>query len=287
MLKRLRHIRMIGWVLLGLGSGACTEIIDIELDSTYQSLVVFGTVTDDSLHHQVELSLSGDYFSNVSPPPVSGASVRLESGNRSYLFQESDTLPGYYVSDEAFRGETGRSYVLHISDLDVNQDGEQEEYTAESTIASGAQVDSIQVTYFKSPFFSGYQIFFYGFDPPQRNWYNFKILKNGELLTDRLSDYFIQSDDFFNGTYIYGLPVGFLADDDPDESAVPGDTITLELNTIGQAYYQFISEAQLEITGNNPLFSGPSANISSNLDGEAKGFFAAYAVRRISRIITE
>ncbi|MGW8316668.1 MAG: DUF4249 domain-containing protein [Bacteroidales bacterium] len=285
MRRRLKYGKMIGGTLLVLGLGACTEIIDIELDSTYQRLVVYGTVTDDSLQHGVQLSLSSDYFSNAPPPPVPGATVQLESGNRTFTLVEQDTLPGLYLSGEAFRGEMGETYELRVSGLDVDGDGMQEEYHAESTIVSGARVDSIKVTYFLSPFFSGYQISLYALDPPERNWYNFKIWKNGELLTRELSDYFIQTDDFFNGTYIYGLPVGFLDDDNPDEKALPGDTITLELNSIDQGYYQFISEAQLEIAGNNPLFSGPSANITSNLDGGAKGVFAAYAVQRVSKII--
>jgi len=276
-----------GWILLVLGLGSCTEIIDIELDPTFQRLVVFGTVTDDSLQHEVQLSLSSDYFSNVPPPPVSGAIVHLESENNSYILRENDTIPGLYVPGEAFRGGLNESYLLRITGVDVDGDGTQEEYRAESRIVTGARVDSIKVTYFQSPFFSGYQIFMYALDPPERNWYSFKIWKNGVLLTKQLSDYFIQADDFYNGTYIYGLPVGFLADDDPEEKAGPGDTITFELNSIDQAYYQFISEAQLEIAGNNPLFSGPPANITSNLDNEAKGIFAAYSVQRVSWIIPE
>jgi hypothetical protein len=192
-----------------------------------------------------------------------------------------------YLTREAFRGEVGETYLVRIGDVDVDGDGSPEEYQARSRMSTGARVDSIKVTYFESPFFSGYQIFMYALDPPERNWYIFKIWKNGKLLTEQLSDYFIQNDDFYNGTYIFGLPVGFLADDDPDEKAEPGDTITFELNAIDQAYFQFISEAQLEIAGNNPLFSGPPANISSNLDGGAKGIFAAYSVHRISKIIPE
>jgi len=87
---------------------------------------------------------------------------------------------------------------------------------------------------------------------------------------------------FSNGTYIYGLPVGFVADDEPEEELFPGDTITFELNSIEQAYYNFIIDAQLEIAGNNPLFSGPSANIRSNIDNDAKGIFTAYSIGRAS-----
>jgi len=268
-------------------TASCTEIIDIELDSTYQRLVVYGTVTEDSIHHQVRLSLSSDYFSNAPSPRISGAVVELETEDRIIPCYENDTLPGVYLTANAFRGVPEQQYTLHISQVDADGDGAGEEYLAQSRMPTGARLDSIKVNYFQSPFVSGYQVFMYALDPPQRNWYSFKIWKNQELLTDTLSKYAIQTDDFFNGTYIFGLPVGFLLDDDPREAAKPGDTITFELNAIDQSYFDFLADAQLEIAGNNPLFSGPPANIRTNIENGAQGVFAAYSVQRISTVITE
>ncbi len=273
-------------ILLGL-SAACSEIIDIELDSTNQRLVVYGTVTEDSIRHQVRLSLTSDYFSNAPSPRVTGAKVELESESGIIPCIEHDTIPGLYRTAEAFRGVPGERYTLHISDLDVDGDGTGETYRAESRMPAGARLDSIKISYFQSPFVSGYQVFMYGLDPPERNWYSFKIWKNRNLLTDTLSKYSIQNDDFFNGTYIYGLPVGFLLDEVPGEAAVPGDTITFELNAIDRSYYDFLADAQLEIAGNNPLFSGPPANIRSNIEFDAQGVFAAYSIQRISVVIPE
>ncbi|MEJ2596438.1 MAG: DUF4249 domain-containing protein [bacterium] len=281
------HKLLIGLSLLASMAFSCTEIIDIELGSTYQRLVVYGTVSEDSLHHQVQLSLSSDYFSNAPSPKITGALVELETGGRMIPCSEHDTIPGLYLTDEAFRGVPEQNYAIRISQLDVNGDGAGEIYSAQSRMPSGAILDSIKVTYFQSPFVSGYQVFMYALDPPERNWYSFKIWKNQDLLTDTLSKYFIQSDDFFNGTYIFGLPVGFLIDDEPREAARPGDTITFELNAIDQAYYNFIAEAQLEIAGNNPLFSGPPANVSTNIDNGAQGIFTAYSVQRVSLVIPE
>ncbi len=66
---------------------------------------------------------------------------------------------------------------------------------------------------------------------------------------------------------------------------MPGDTVTLELNSIDQAYYDFVGDAQLEIWGNNPLFSGPPANVRSNIDNDAIGIFTAYSIERASAIV--
>ena len=264
---------------------SCTEVIEIELDSTYRRLVVFGTVTTDSAYHQVHLSTTSDYFSNQPAPAVSDALVELETGEGTLRLAEMDSVPGLYRSPEAFRGIPGTTYRLQISQVDIDGDGSFESYDAESTMPELPRLDSIRLAYFDSPFVSGYQVFMYAMDPPGRDWYSFGIRKNGELLTDQLSDYRVQSDDFINETYIYGLPVGFLLDSNPRESLQAGDTVTLELNRIGQDYFDFISDAQLEIFGNNPLFSGPPANVHSNIGNDGKGIFAAYSLNRASAIV--
>ncbi len=281
---KVRHIHRFFPLLMAVFC-SCTEVIDIELDSTFTQIVVYGTVTSDSVRQQVQLSTSSDYFSNVSSPRLSDARVELVFEDHLIWLEEHDTVPGLYMTPEAFRGVPGTTYQLHVGNVDVNGDGIMETYHAESTMPRGPKLDSISLIYFVSPFVTGYQVLMYANDPPTRDWYNFKLWKNQNLLTAKLSDYFVQTDDFFNGTYVYGLPVGFLADDNPEEAVHPGDTITFELNSIAQSYYHFIVDAQLEIAGNNPLFSGPPANIRSNIGGGGQGVFAAYYIDTVSAII--
>ncbi len=56
---------------------ACTERIDLELESTGPRLVVEGAVTSDLARHQIQLTVSSDYFSNKAPAGYSGAIVDL------------------------------------------------------------------------------------------------------------------------------------------------------------------------------------------------------------------
>jgi hypothetical protein len=267
------------------GLASCTELIDIELDTTYRRLVVYGELTTDSLHHQVRLSYSSDYFYNKPPPAVSDAMIELEFNNELIVLEESDSLPGMYLSPVAFRGSVGTEYRLHISQVDVDADGVNEDYFARSTMPGAMVLDSISLLYFSSPFGSGYQVLMYAFDPPEREWYNYKLWRNGDMLTDTLIKYSVQPDDFFNDSYTSGLPVGFLSDDDPREAVQAGDTITFELNSITQDYYNFVVDAQLEIMGNNPLFSGPPANVRSNIQEGGEGIFTAYSIQRVSTIL--
>lgn len=266
-------------------ASACTERIDIELDSTYRRLVVEGAVTTDSVNHQVRLSLSSDYFYNQPSPRLSGARVEISFGEENLVLEELDNEPGCYETPYAFRGVPGTTYSLEISQVDVDEDGMEESYHASSTMPGGAELHEIVLRYFETPVVSGYQVNLYASHPlDQRDWFGFKLIKNSDLLTDSLMKYSVLSDDLFDTGYFPGLPVGFLSDDEPREAVISGDTVTLELDCIEQAYYNFVTDAQLEMVGYNPLFSGPPANVSSNIDG-AQGIFTAYSIQRTSVIV--
>jgi hypothetical protein len=264
---------------------SCTERIDIELDSTYRRLVVQGAVTSDSVRHRVMLTTSLDYFANTPSPQVSGAVVEISFDNQTYTLDENSFYPGLYETPVAFRGVIGTTYELHISQVDVDEDGQQEEYHAESTMRGGAELDDLALRYFSTPIVDGYQVLMWASHPvEQRDWFGFRIRKNGILLTDSLSTYTVLADDLFNSGYLPGFPVGFLSDDDPRQAVHPGDTVTFELESIDQAYYDFVNDAQLEMIGNVPLFSGPPANIRSNISNGGMGNFAAYSILRASTI---
>lgn len=270
---------------LGILSLGCTERIDIELDSTYRRLVVQGAVTSDSVRHRVLLSTTSDYFANEPSPRVSGAQVEISYDNQLHSLVEHPIVRGLYETSEAFRGEPGTTYRLDIRQIDVDEDGVSEEYSAESTMKGGAQLDGVQLRYFSTPIVDGFQVLMWASHPvEQRDWFGFRLWKNGVLLTDSLSTYTVFSDDLFNSGYLPGFPVGFLSDDDSRQRVFPGDTIVFELESIDEAYYNFVSDAQLELIGNVPLFSGPSANVSSNISNGGMGIFTAYSVLRAATI---
>jgi len=267
---------------------SCTERIEIELDSTYDRLVVNGKLTTDSIQHQVRLTTTSEYFSNAPAPSISGAVVEIRFDDRSLVLEEQDSVPGLYLTPFAFRGVEETSYELRISNVDVDGDGVMEQYESMAVMPVNARLDSIGMDHFTSPFGSGYRIYMYALDPPGRNWYNLKFWKNRDLLTDTLIKYSVQSDDFYDEMYLFfGIPIGFYDDDNEREALLPGDTVTLELHGIEQAYYNFVIDAQLEIFGSNPLFSGPPANLRSNISNGAIGSFGVYSVARSSMIVPE
>jgi hypothetical protein len=59
------------------------------------------------------------------------------------------------------------------------------------------------------------------------------------------------------------------------------------MSGITQDYYNFIIQLQDQTSQyRNPLFSGPPANVVTNIEG-ASGFFAAYSRTRSSTIFEE
>jgi len=288
--KQIRKyiLRLPALLLPVLLSTACTEIVDIELDSTYTRLAVEGAITSDSVQHQVILTLSSDYFANQKAPRVSNAEVYLEFENISLQMEENDTVPGLYLTPHKFRGVIGTTYDLSIDQVDVDEDGVYESYKGSSTMPGGVVFDSIVLNYSTSVYGNGWEVYMFALDPPTRDWYGFNFWKNSELMTPNLLDYGIQPDDFYNGKYLfYGLPIAYFSDDETEQELFPGDTVTLELHSIESAYYDYVGDAQLELFGNNPLFSGPSANIRTNMDNGAMGSFTAYSITRAFAVVPE
>lgn len=268
------------------GMSSCTEKIDLALDSGQTKLVVYGEITTDTTSHEVFLSYSSDYLDDSPATGVEGASVELSFDDSLIVLEESQ--PGTYITPANFFGTEGMTYNLRISDLDINNDGENEEYSATTELVSVASLDSIGLVYTSDAFFSGWEIQIYAWDPEGiKNYYLFKSIKNGVLQTDSLYEFVFQNDDFFDGNYTYGISAQFLDDAKKSEKAIPGDTITFEMNGINEEYYDFLIEAQTESFGSNPLFSGPPANIKSNITNDALGFFTAYSVERMSLIVPQ
>ncbi len=262
---------------------SCTERIDIKLDENYSRLVVDGSLTTDTMKHRIILSVTSDYFYDRPPEMVSEANVTISDGTSTEILMEAE--PGIYYTTADYAGVPGKTYTLNINLR--KPVGGFSDYTASSTLFPVFRLDSIGLEFIEG----GYgnkglwviKSFFY--DPPTRDYYRILISRNSEMITDTLNEWYVTDDIFFNGRYSDGLPIGYLLQGYHDNTVDPGDTITAEINGIEKQYESFILEAQAEIRGSNPLFSGPSANVKGNVSNGAIGFFAAYSVTRASAIV--
>jgi len=288
MMKNLKT-RIISIFILSLIAAGCTETIDnIQLDTTRPRLVVEGYISTDTTRQMVKLSKLGDALKMEPIQVISNALITISDGTTIFGLTEDQTKKGTYFTAPDVFGVAGRTYNLLIKNVDINNDQVMEEYTAQSLLKRLNPIDSIHIVYNNlNPRFKNWSVNLYSMDPGNgRNFYLLKVLKNNILLTDSVYEYSIADNYSFEGKYFDGFPVYFLREERKDEKITPGDTVTLEMYGITEDYYSFISSYISDYYPKVPIFSGPSANIPSNIKpfDDAVGVFAAFSIKRKSVI---
>jgi hypothetical protein len=282
--KTATKILMFIFICLTILVVSCTEKIDIKLDDSYVRLVVDGSINTDTMAHTVLLTSTSSYYYNQPSPPVTGALLTISDGSQE--FKLSETSPGVYRTASDVYGIPGKTYTLNIKLAGAI--GGYNEYSATSTLFPVVDMDSISLLYHSEWSKEGiWEVKCYVQEPPTIDFYRFMVLKNQTMVTDTIDEWFITDDTFINGNYTNGIGIAFLDQGSPSQGLAPGDTITAEVNSIGKEYYNFLVEAQTELFGSNPLFSGPPANITGNINNGAVGFFSAYSATRSFTITPE
>ena len=281
----MKKINIIFSAILLIILNACTEKIDIKLDDTYTRLVVDGCITTDTAFQQVRLSTTTNYYYNQQPPAVTGATVVLSDGTNEYVMKE--TVPGssgIYQTQNKIAGETGKTYTLKVNLPEaINK---HTDYSASSVLHPVAKLDSTGLEFHEDWGKAGFWVVkCYATDPGGiKNYYLFNVYRNGKLLSDTINKVVISDDILFDGNFTYGIGTFYLDNNRPEQQLRPGDTVTLEMSGITQEYYNFVSEVQ-QAGFNIPFFSGPPANVSTNISPDAVGFFTAYSSSRASVIV--
>lgn len=259
---------------------SCTERIDIKLEDDYARLAVESYFYAEFDSGYVSLTQTAGYFSNIPAERISGATVSVEIKDRFYFLNESETRKGYYLTPPDFSVDTKDS--LHLS-IDLNKAIAGQTHFEASTYMPpiSDQIDSINILYRDD--FDFWIIKLYALDPPGPNFYMFNILRNDTLVTDSISEVFVTDDRLVDNMYINGVYVNFL----PGDQLKPGDKVTLVTSSITQDYYNYVLQLQTEINYKDPLFSGPPANVLTNLTNGAVGYFVAFPSAYTDYIVPE
>jgi len=272
---------------------ACTTDIELNLKGAAPELVVEGTITTDTLAHNISLKKTADYFSNNAAEVISGANVTLCDGLNTITLAETDLKKGNYQTPVNYFGVVGRTYTLTIDNVDVNGDGVIERYTASCPIGTKVPIDSIDVK--KARLFQSdmWALKAWLQDPvDETNYYLVRNYLNDKLVSDSIPEWGVTEDEMFNGKYLNEETMMFFSSTKTDEKLVKGDKVTLEGCSITKDYMAYIQEVQIEDRGRNPLFGGQPANIRTNIkqvlpvDGKNSphGYFAAYSVSWVETV---
>lgn len=276
-MKKLKHINIIIILISSIVLFSCEKVIDIDLNEADRRLVIEGNVTSESEPYSVILSTSGGYFDNTAIQPVENGSVQIsdEDGNITILEQ---TSPGIYSTDE-FIGVENRNYSVQV---EVNG----EIYSGSDYLPPKIAIDSLfaEIDDFGGPGQEEEEkqmnkVSCTFTDPVDTlNYYRFMTFVNGERIDGDFSVYRVTDDEFFDGNTITLGIRGVPAD--------PGDTVRLELQSIGANTYTYFNQLNDAIYGGGGPGSTPY-NPETNLDNGALGYFGAYSIVSDSLIIQE
>lgn len=276
--------------ILLLQMAGCTSRIDIFTNDAPQRLVIYGYITTDTTRHSIKITRSTGYFATIAPPTISGAEVTIHCEDNVYILNEDPANPGMYLTDPTVYGEEGKTYTLYVS-VDFEGNGQMEDYTATTYLPYAAEVDSISTK--ESDLFDDMvEILYYGrLSDADENYLSFRIFRNHIAVNDSLKDYQLIDDKYIDKKEIQGVSCYYMDQEEEKFLLTPGDLVTLRVDAITKDYFEFLDNAQSEVWGNNPVFSGPPANVQTNItairednDIPISGYFTAYTSRFSSTI---
>lgn len=241
----------------------CEKTIRLDLDQHQSQYVVEGLITDQSARHYVRITKTVPFNATNPAERVSNAVVSVvdDLGNRYDFMEDGD---GYYRVAEAFAGQTGRTYTL-----DVAVDGQH--FTAMEKLPPTAAIDSIRYAINPEeqaePEEEGrfYEVLLY-MDEPQatEDFYLAKFYRNGELENDEGESVFYFNDQLLSDR-IEGLEGPYYYRQE--------DLFRFELYSLSPKAYRYFFELDANINSDGGIFSGTPANILTNLEGGAIGYF--------------
>lgn len=267
---------------------SCTDRIDIKTEDAPPRLVIYGYITSDTMQHSIRITRSSGYFATSKPAGISDATVTISTDDTTFILKENLSDPGLYQTDASAFGVEGKTYTLNVK---VAFDGAKEEYEASSYLPLPAAVDSIFLK--ESENFTDFvEILLYGkMADNEENYMSFHAYRNNVLVNDSLVNFSLIDDEYIDKKEMKGIPCYYL-DQEKDECKIQeGDTVGLQINSITKEYSDFLRDAQTEAMGSVPIFSGPPANIQTNIRPKnaankipISGFFTAYSRSRADTI---
>ncbi len=283
---------------------ACQDVISVDLEEAEPQLVIDAWLNDKQENQVIKLRQTSNYFDNTFLNPVLGATVQVTDNDGNVFDFVDVNSNGDYILEVSTSNEfavVGKTYNLNIEVDGLT-------YSASTIVDPTTQVDSISYTKGEAPLDGlpdGVYAEFYARDLiGLGNTYWIKTFKNGQFL-NKPSEINIAYDSSVNNAGIDGIififPIRFSVnrvedsgDEATDTSDLPpyaeGDSIRVEIHSISEEAFYFLTEAQIQMTlGDNTIFAPPVSNVPSNIispstlpnEQKALGFFCVSAVSEL------
>jgi len=285
---------------------SCEQDLNIEIKTNDKRLLVDGEFTNDIVVHSIRLYCSGSLITGKPQTTVSGAKIYVTDGIDTFDYIENKDTLGLYQTAGKVGGKGGHIYTLSITNIDIDNDGKMDLYTANSLMPVPIKFDSLLS-------YRGY----YGDGPKVINKAYYKLYFNGPgyvypfplvnnyirygTITDRLG-----SGEFTRfGESWYKVAKVLYPDSiinlyayfaiDPSD-VKNGDTINFICFNLTNDQYEFLKEFDNNTTSNGQFNNDNiydqlkiPTNLPTNIEpaNKAAGYFFVYSVSKISKVFNE
>ncbi len=272
-MQRTLAYQHILWILLFyLIPLGCEEVVQVELDQDSGQIFIDATI-EKGKPPKVIIGTTSPYYYHSPPQRISDAEVALTELNENIQYQLKECeIKGEYTHPEI------KGKVNCIYQLEIKYRGKI--YTAMDSLYPVPPIEKIKID-FADRLDKNRSIIINFQDPPTLgNYYRWvSIFDDYRLLPAKHIT--ISDDRLFNGALVKDFNVyngRFL------ERCRPGAKVQLLQVSLSQTAYKFYR--QLQTTGEPAnLFSAPPANLPTNFDNGALGFFRAIDVFYSAEII--
>jgi hypothetical protein len=286
---------------------SCEQDLTIEIKTNDKRLLVDGEFTDDTAVHSIRLYCSGSFITGKPQTIVSGAKIYVTDGIETFDYIENKDTLGLYQTVGKVGGIGGHNYTLSITNIDIDNDGKMDSYTANSLMPVPVKFDSLVSKRglngdgnMAVNNYAYYKLFYNGPDYV----YKSELLNNvGNIssITERLGTGLIARDEneykvpkvLNSGSFIkYWSYLSI------NSTVVNGDIISFICYNFTTAQFEFLKEFDNNTTTtSNNLFSSENiydqlkipTNLPTNIEpaDKAAGYFFIYSVSKISKVFNE
>lgn len=262
-------------LLLSLSS-CFKERIDVDYNTgENKKVVVTAWITTIDEPQYVDLSYTGNYLGEFTADKISGATITLDDEVDVVNLVEGEA--GKYFLPNDWTARVGNNYKLK-----VNIDGS--EYTAEHQMRPCPDllnVYSDQIPEDYDEFETEVYETFISFQEIQGEGDAYYAIdyEKGTLEGDSLFNGGFADDAFIDGLFFEDIEMT-----DYDRPHELGDTVYVELHSIGLETSKFLQDIQDELFRGSP-FDAPPTNVRTNISGGAIGYFIVGDSRRAELVI--
>jgi hypothetical protein len=256
---------------------SCTSVIQVTVPNGSQ-LVVVDAFMDNSPNPQiVRLTFNANYFSNVSTPPVLGATVGLTDLTNAKTYSFTPDGNGNYIYTPGVNDSMAQLH--HKYQLNISYNGNT--YNAVSTLNRTMAIDTIAFEIATGPNYNlvplsdttkprKFYPYVYAFDStgPIHDYYWLKVFKNGvfynqpqqlDIFEDGGYGHNYDSDSL-NPQYTFN---GLTSDDNP---IYRNDVCMVQAYSINSNTFDFLTQMKSQMTNaQNGLFAVTPQNVKTNI----------------------